>query len=83
MKDLKNLRNAKVLSKKEQQSVTGGKQMPPANCRCFCYTNGNRHDASCFERCDDGSIPGAYPGNTDDCYPNGGYEPLPTYPTID
>lgn len=77
MKKLTNLKGAKQLSKKEQQSVTGGKLQPPANCKCFCYTNGNRHNASCFELCPDGDIPGQYEGNGDNCVPNGGYFPFP------
>jgi hypothetical protein len=73
LKSLLKLDGAQKLTKNEQKSISGGTKVEPANCACFCYSQGVKVNHYCFSYCPDGTIPGLKDGSTGDCsFPGGG-----------
>jgi hypothetical protein len=66
-KTILKLAGAKKLSPRAQKNIFGGLTVRPGICSCFCYRNGVKVKASCFECCPDGTIPGLNPISTGDC----------------
>jgi len=64
---MKNLNEAKKLSRKDLKDITGGTGVPPPNCSCFCYIGTTKVSHSCTTYCPDGSIPGLNPGSGPNC----------------
>ncbi len=70
MKKLQNLKGAKLLGKKQQQSVNGGKPIEGPDCKCFCYSGNTQVTSPCRSLCPDGSIPGLISGGPECWTPN-------------
>jgi hypothetical protein len=70
MKDLKNLKGAKNLTKTAQKGIRGGIGIDDPDCKCFCYVNNVQVLSSCRYLCADGTIPGVISGDSSCWTPN-------------
>ncbi len=68
LQNILKLNGAQQLNKTEKKNIIGNGNVPPTNCKCFCYNGaGVKVNASCFTLCPNGSVPGLYPGSTGNC----------------
>jgi natural product precursor len=64
---MKNLDEAKKLSRNELRNIMGGTRVPPAGCSCFCYIGSVKESHSCTTYCPGDVFPGIDPGSPSNC----------------